>query len=59
MNSEYDMTQYLNIDMQPFYDFVTTTFMSLWPIIVPAVAIGLVVMLVSGIMFIIKSIRGY
>lgn len=54
-----DMTQYLHYDMAPFYTFVVTTFQSLWPIIVPAFAIGLVVLLVGGIMTILKMIRGY
>lgn len=45
-----DMTHYLNYDMNLFYNFVSSTFLSLWPILVPAIAIGLVVMLVGGIM---------
>ncbi len=52
-----DMTMRLNYDMNLFYEFVTSTFISLWPILVPAVAIGLVVMLVGGIMTIMDKIK--
>ena len=52
-----DMTMRLNYDMNLFYDFVTSTFLSLWPILVPAIAIGLVVMLVGGIMKILDMVK--
>jgi len=45
----------LNIDMSLFYNAVNSTFESIWPVIAPVVAIGLVGLVMGGIITIFRK----